>query len=191
MSNGINEEKLDHIAACFRSRYGLLISIARKYVPVSDLACDVIQQTFVEILEKSRKDEIKPDADLTPLLCNMVKNKAIALWREQQRRSPEVVREIGEHFMQIARQRNSVSPEPDIRLELLRQCVDKLPLRSWRVVQRHYSQGESFEQIAKTEKTKAGTLRQLFFRIRRQLRKCVEKHLAPTSDGEESRRKRS
>lgn len=63
MSNGINEEELDHIAACFCSRYGLLISIARKYVPVSDLACDVIQQTFVEILENFREGEIKPDAD--------------------------------------------------------------------------------------------------------------------------------
>ncbi len=64
-------------------------------------------------------------------------------------------------------------------LEQIRRCVVKLSDRYATIITLYYLNGTSYEEIAQAMEIPLGTLKTWMFRARKQLRKIVEKELAP------------
>lgn len=165
-----NEKLID----CFQRHEAILVVVARRYVPTPDSVFDVIQDTYVDLVEVAKLGNIDLEQDLLPLLCRMVKNKAISAWRKEQRFTPEALRKIGEHFMERSRCQEEAQSD---RLAVLRKCVEKLPEKNRKLLKSHYFDGVPIETLAEAEGMKSGAVRQLFFRLRNLLRTCIEQAL--------------
>lgn len=66
----------------------------------------------------------------------------------------------------------------DARLTHIGACLDKLPKRDIALLAQRYTDGLSLKAIAERENRSEGSLQQLFFRIRRRLRHCIEARIA-------------
>ncbi|MEM7387653.1 MAG: sigma factor-like helix-turn-helix DNA-binding protein, partial [Verrucomicrobiota bacterium] len=69
----------------------------------------------------------------------------------------------------------------DDRLAALDRCVEKLPASSRDLVHRHYTLGETLEELAGHLGKRANTLAVTLFRIRENLGKCIAETLANPS----------
>lgn len=172
MSSGADRET---IARLFLSRYGLLVGVAMRYAPAPDLIDDIVQQAFVDFVEDVENNDRDLEKDATPLLYKITKHRAIKFWNRRRRGRSEVLQQIAERLAADPRPEDLAKIEEEIRT--LRHCLEKLPPQSRELIETHYHQGISMEEIARRENRKPGTIRQIFCRIRDRLRECIQKNI--------------
>lgn len=165
-------ETLTHL---FQSHYGLLIGIARCYAPAPDLVHDIMQEAFIDFVNDALKGNRDFDRDISPLLCTIVKNRAIKHWAERRKNTPEVLQEIAERLSRETEEAREEQLQDEIRH--LKDCMGMLPFESRRLIEQHYRLGYSMEEIARFEQRKPDAIRQAVCRIRLRLRECIEKKL--------------
>ena len=85
--------------------------------------------------------------------------------------SPEAIRALAE-----AAERSPSRERPS--LEALERCVERLPDRSRRLLAMRYGQDDPPEQIAAQIRTTTAAVYQALWRLRRWLRKCMERYVA-------------
>lgn len=168
-------DDLETLIRTFQSHYDLLVTVAVRYAPAPDLVYDIVQQAFVDFVEGMRKNpkdlsEIK----IVPFLYEITKNRAIKHWAEQRKKRPEVLQRVGQR---LAAQIREDEEQQNDEIRFLRDCIKRIPLQGQRLIEQHYLDGLSMEEIARRERRKAATIRQMFCRIRLQLRKCIQKKL--------------
>ena len=89
---------------------------------------------------------------------------------------PEIVRELADHIRDLA-ENKEVSWFDNEEKNALRRCLDKLPAKSRRLIDFHYDLGITSVGIARKMEMNADAVRRALFRLREQLRKCVERIL--------------
>lgn len=171
------DEDIKQLIQMFEDRYGLIVSVARRYAPAPDLVYDIAQQSFVGFIETVRKNGWDMKKDITPLLYGITKNVAIACWREEQRQRTAAMRAFDELVTaplspekvleETTEQRKKVAAFQDC----LRLLTDKD--RQW--ILTHYQESVSMEAIARRENRSANAVRLVFCRIRRKLRDCIKR----------------
>ncbi len=165
---------VDEIARQFQERYGLMLAVARRYAPTPDSVYDIVQQVFIEFVRCSVQGKLDSERDVTPLLHQITKIQAIKYAAEWKRHSPQTLQTIAQ---ELAGNAETVEPEYALEeLTLLRRCLEKLPPQSRELIERHYKQGVSLEEIARQSERKAVSLRSIFCRIRQKLRECIERN---------------
>lgn len=169
------DRQLEEATQEFQRWYGLVLSVARRYAPSPEWVQDVVQQVFIDFVTATLKGNRDPSRDLAPYLHQITRNRALKFWREERHRQPEIQQRIGERLARLQRQRNESDEEANRQLEQLRRCTGELPEKSRRLIERHYFQGSSLEEIARDESIPSGTLRKAMYRIRIQLRDCMER----------------
>ena len=169
------------IVRAFQSRYGLVVGVARRYAPTPDLVYDIAQQAFIDFFEGAIKGNWDLEQDVRPILYTITKNRALKFGRRRKQDSSEVLQLVWERLMSLTRENQDAMSDEGEELEkevqILNQCVNKLPEKSRRYIEQHYFDGIAIKDIAQQETMDAGVLRQAFCRIRAKLRDCVEKTL--------------
>jgi RNA polymerase sigma-70 factor (ECF subfamily) len=98
-------------------------------------------------------------------------------WRQSLARSrefldPDVIESLADH----AEEHGS---ELDLRIQLLQECLNKLPARGRNILQLKYFGGLKVTAIAAQLNSNAGAIDMAITRLRRLLRTCIEDHLQP------------
>lgn len=153
-------------------------SLALRLAPVPGLAEDIAQQVFLEFLAKEAEWDLAKD--IKPLLVVMTRNIARRCWRERMHSLPEVQRELAEHICQLAESRE-VAWFGEEEKTILRRCLDRLPIKSRRLIELHYYLDTSSVEIAQQLNMQPDAVRRALFRLREQLRKCVRQFLPEKS----------
>ena len=168
-------EQPRHIAEVIESHGHFVRSLALKLAPAPGLAEDIAQQVFLEFVAKS--DQWDLDRDVKPLLAAMTRNVALRSWRDKTRAMSAEMRGLAEHIRALAEQSEVDWYRPEEQAAL-QQCLEQLPEKSRRFIELHYDLGVSSVEIAARMQMTADAVRRALFRLREQLRKCIQVTLA-------------
>jgi RNA polymerase sigma-70 factor, ECF subfamily len=153
---------------------GFVKAVALKLAPAPGLADDIAQQVFLEFVSKREKWDL--ERDVRPLLAVMTRNVARRFWRERCRAMSPEMRQLAEHIRELS-EKDDVSPYQEEEVAALRDCLAKLPAKSQTLVRLHYYLGTSSVDIASQLPMRADAVRRALFRLRGQLRLCIERAL--------------
>jgi len=138
-------------------------------VPNTADAEDIVQQAAVALWEKF--DAYDPALPFTPWACRFALNKAKQWIERRQRWQALLARGVAE---ELARRREELRPELEIRLRQLETCVGKLPADQRSLVEGYYYHRTGVEKLAEQSgRTVAATYKALQ-RIRHALQFCIE-----------------
>jgi RNA polymerase sigma-70 factor (ECF subfamily) len=163
------------IETVVESHQDFVKSLALSLAPAPGLADDIAQQVFLEFIAK--KDAWDLSSDPRPLLANMTRLVARRAWREKIGQMTPQMRELAEHLRSFAEQQPA-EPRSDDERQALRHCLAKLPEKSRRIVEVYYFAGVPSPDIARQMQISVESVRQALFRMRTQLRQCIETSLA-------------
>lgn len=163
------------VEAIVQSHQDFVKALALKIAPVPGFAGDIAQQVFLEFIEKEDKWDLT--GDLKPLLATMTRNVARRYWRDRcKAMSPEMVALVEQ--IQSLSEQEEVTWYSKEEKEALRRCLEKLPEKSRNIVKLHYDLGVSSVEMAAQMQVKADAVRRALFRLRCQLRRCVQGSMA-------------
>lgn len=162
----------EQIAKVLLAHHSFVFRQARRFVLFTDLAEDVVQQVFVEVLDKP--EQWIPKKDLRPFLFVVTRRVAQKMWRKQAKLLPESLKEIVELMQQHQPDREEVSRH-DERLDTLRTCIQALPSTGRKLITDYYFEGIPTEAIAERLQKKVNTVAQAICRLREKLRNCINK----------------
>jgi RNA polymerase sigma-70 factor (ECF subfamily) len=154
--------------------HGFVHALALRLAPAPGLAEDIAQQVFLEFISKATRWDLS--SDIRPLLATMTRHIAGRAWRERAHQMPEVLRELSEHIRQLA-EGAETSWFGEEERNALRTCIGRLPAKSRRLVELHYELGLTSVDIAEQMSIRADAVRRALFRLREQLRRCVQRLL--------------
>lgn len=156
----------------FLMNYDFIIRLAFHFAPWPDLSEDIAHQVFVEFMSHPSRWNL--DGDVKPLLIKMTRDVAYRFTKERCKQQTEVQNRIVEHLRQVAEQSLDKRMNRD-DIFFLRECVNRLPAKSRRLIERYYHEGISIVQIAQGMNSKDSRIRQILCRLRLKLRQCVER----------------
>lgn len=150
---------------------GFVRALAVRLAPWPGLAEDIAQQVFLEFLVKA--DQWDLQRDVRPLLAGMTRNVALRTWRERTRSMPDQLADLAEHIRGLAESQEVDWPAQE-GLQALQDCVAKLPDKSRRLIELHYYLEVTSVEISRQMAVKADAVRRALFRLRDQLRRCIQ-----------------
>jgi RNA polymerase sigma-70 factor (ECF subfamily) len=174
----MNSEPHSPVKELLAAHDAFVRGLALRLAPAPGLAEDVAQQVFLEFLAKEAEWDLS--RDIKPLLAAMTRNVARRCWRERMHTLPEVQRELAEHICQLAESRE-VAWAGEEEKTILRRCLDRLPAKSRRLIELHYYLETSSVEIAQQTDMRPDAVRRALFRLREQLRRCINKFLPAKS----------
>jgi RNA polymerase sigma factor (sigma-70 family) len=175
----IHVDQLDRrIERIFKNHQGFVRALAVRMAPLPGFEEDISQQVFLEFLQK--RDQWDLDRDVKPLLAQMTRNVCRRYWRERSRGMPEKMRELAEHMRRLAAQ-EELSWYGDEEKDALKECLEKVPERSRKILSLRYEMSLSTKDLAKEFRMSANAVRQVIHRVQRRLKECIEEAM-----GEES-----
>ncbi|MBN1672999.1 MAG: sigma-70 family RNA polymerase sigma factor [Kiritimatiellae bacterium] len=157
---------------------GFVKALALKLAPAPGMCDDIAQQVFLEFMAKA--DQFDLSRDVKPLLAMFTRNVAMRCWRERQKVMSPEMRKLADHIRMLAEEKD-FTWYSDAERTALRRCLDKLPEKSRHILQVHYYLGVSSVEIAGKMHMKAAAVRRALFRLRKELRRCIERTLAGES----------
>lgn len=174
---------LDELARLCESRYALVLQAARKYAPGSNLDRDIVQETFLTIVQGAIEGKWDLTQDVNPLFYGIAKNIALHCWREERKTRSEGLQIIDSFFLSEAIDLESLEApqgQEDLttaRLAGLESCLKKLSSRNRKLLEQHYRHGISMEKLAVKNGIRSDNMRQIFSRLRAKLCECIERYL--------------
>jgi RNA polymerase sigma-70 factor, ECF subfamily len=139
-----------------------------------ELVEEVLQETYVTAFEKL--SQYRPERTFRPWLRTIARNHLFAHWRERRR-----LAELDTDMLEIMIANDGIDEldRDDVRHEQesarLAACLELLPERSRKMLERRYCEEQSLTLLAQQFKRSAATLSVTLFRLRQQLRRCVER----------------
>jgi RNA polymerase sigma-70 factor, ECF subfamily len=151
----------------------LAISVAA-HSASRELVEEVLQETYVTAFEKLA--QYRPQRTFRPWLRTIARNHLFAHWRER-RRVAEIEHDSLEAL--IADDGLDGMERDDERHEResarLAECLDRLPDRARTMLEQRYCEEQPLAALAEKFKRSAATLSVTLFRLRQQLKRCVER----------------
>jgi RNA polymerase sigma-70 factor (ECF subfamily) len=129
---------------------------------------DLVQQAFVDAYRKL--EDFRADGDFGAWVRGIAKNLA----RKELRQSSCRHRHQERYRAYLLQRQESHDDDPSGRLDALRRCRDRLPEHSRDLLERYYAAEESLESIAALLKRSVSATKQLLWRTRTALRRCIE-----------------
>ncbi|MEW6302177.1 MAG: sigma-70 family RNA polymerase sigma factor [Verrucomicrobiota bacterium] len=130
---------------------------------------DIVQQTALALWEKF--DAYDPNQPFTPWACRFALNKA-RQWIERRQRWQALLQGgLGE---ELARRREELRPELEVRLKHLEGCIGKLPQDQRSIVEGYYYHRTPVEKVAESSGRTVEATYKALQRIRSALQDCME-----------------
>jgi RNA polymerase sigma-70 factor (ECF subfamily) len=140
----------------------------------TDLAEDLLQETFLVAMEKLRED--RGEAAVATFLRACARHLWLRRRRDLGRREVLLAEFVETHWCEV-----EAADDGERWLDALRQCVAGLDGKAQQAVQRAYADGEDRRTIAAALGMKENGVKTLLQRARAALRDCVERRLGRTS----------
>jgi RNA polymerase sigma-70 factor (ECF subfamily) len=154
------------VVAAFQARLRAFIA---GYVPRAAWVDDLAQQAFVSAYRSLRKFMV--GSDFYAWLRQIAYNHLRAELEKTNRQSRLLDLAAAELRRRLQRDAGPANDD----LDALRDCVGRLPDASQLIVRRHYADGAPLAEIAAGLSRPANSIKVTLFKIRTQLRACVEK----------------
>ncbi|VAX42693.1 hypothetical protein MNBD_PLANCTO02-454 [hydrothermal vent metagenome] len=159
---------------CYQGQmYTYILSLVGK----SNDARDVLQETNKSILEKA--SDFMPGTSFSAWASKIAFFKVLSYQRDEQRKSAlfsgETLKEISRKTIAANEQNNR--EQHDSRLDLLRDCVKKLPDDRQRLLNLRYEEEIPLEEIASRWGRSYNAMAALLYRMRLSLMDCVQRSL--------------
>lgn len=151
------------------SHQGLLYTHIRKMVTDAHGAQDVLQDTNLLLWQNSEKYEM--GTNFGAYACKVAYFKALEYLRKRKRSEflsfdSDIVEALGTETEE--------QMEEDRYEAALTECMQKLKPAEQRLLKRRYYDRATVRSISEEEECSEGSLQQLFFRIRKALKNCIE-----------------
>jgi len=159
---------LEALGLLYERYVELVYGVCLKYFKDETEAEDAVMAIFEELVEKSKKSEVR---EFRPWLYVLAKNHCLM-----------ALRKAGRNFTVAsdpALMQSDAFLHPDIEdgdetvMEQLKKCMDKLPAQQKHCIDLFYLQGKTYKDIATTEGEELGTIRSHIQNGRRNLKKCM------------------
>jgi len=131
---------------------------------------DIVQQTALALWEKF--DAYDPAQPFTPWACRFALNKA-RQWIERHQRWRALL--DGDLAEELARRREELRPDLEIRLRRLEGCLDRLPKEQRSLVEGYYYHRQEIDDLASQSGRSVAAAYKSLQRIRHTLQACMEK----------------
>jgi RNA polymerase sigma-70 factor (ECF subfamily) len=154
----------------------LLRNFVSSLVPAVDVRADIVQEINILLWEKRSNFELETNfkAWAFAVARYVVMNNQKRFRREGRLVfSSDLVEVLADQFEEM-------SPEPDERMEALRQCMGRLQHEHQRMLLACHEERGSIERVAEERGQPAVTIRSILLRLRGKLRKCVHEQMART-----------
>ncbi len=162
-----------------RSQFELLIvehhvrlrAFVRSLAVDPDWVDDIAQEAFLTAYREWDSFDSSRDFGkwVRGIAANIVRNEV----RKNARRRRILHTELAELLLR-RQQSEPTEPSELLTVEVVRDCLDKLPQRSREVVQARYRDGNTAPELAKQYQLTPENVRQMLVRIRQQIKACVE-----------------
>lgn len=154
-----------------RRLYAFILSLA----PDLGDADDILQETNAVLLRK--REEFAPGSDFGAWICQVAYYEVLNFRKRRQRTSRHLLldEDLLEDLASDAQQR---LVNQDHRLTALGQCLERLPEADRQLIRDRYRHNHSTQDIARREGRTAAAVRQVLYRIRGELLRCIERRLA-------------
>lgn len=161
---------LELIAQSQRALYGYIYSLVFSH----DIADDVLQETNVVLCRKI--DEFDGRAKFLTWACRIAYLETLA---HRKRASRNKLVPVDESLLeQLSARALDQASTANVRLPLLRECMDELPDDQRALMDQRYSPGGSVRVLAEAQGRTPASTSVTLSRIRRRLFKCIERKLA-------------
>ncbi|HYG76265.1 MAG TPA: sigma-70 family RNA polymerase sigma factor [Planctomycetota bacterium] len=179
------EQALARAQAGDSEAYGLVVyacqarlrAFVARYVLREAWVDDIVQQAFVTAYQNLHKFELNTDfpAWLRTIAFNHLRRELAKASRRHDRER-DYVAELAAR--ELSQRLDKDSPRDDAMLDALRDCVSGLPQRTRTLLSRYYEEGLPLQAIAEELDRAADGLKVTLFRVRAQLKACIEQKLA-------------
>ena len=165
---------LDAFDPIIRAFENELRAWAIAHCPPGGDADDVAQRTFIEIYR--RISEYRAGTDFRAWLFTVARFQLRAEVTRIQR-----VADYHQRFAplalsnELARRAETVSVEPDQRLQRLKKCVEKLDVAQRQVLSQRYEESIPLDEIARRANRSVGAIKKQLFLLRAKLMECVQR----------------
>ncbi|QQL44824.1 sigma-70 family RNA polymerase sigma factor [Sulfuriroseicoccus oceanibius] len=166
-------KNLDHQYLQLVTRYqGAIYGYVNSLAPGLDVE-DVVQQVNIVLWKKA--DTFQPHTNFKAFAFRIAYLKTMEALRKAKQQNwlqfdSDVLELINEQTSTIT------NPEEN-RQQALRDCLEKLDPEDRERINARYTRGETVRSIANQESRSEGSLQQHFFRLRKNLKLCIQKHL--------------
>lgn len=143
-------------------------------VPNITDADDIVQQTALALWEKFHAYD--PAQPFTPWACRFALNKAKQWIERRQRWQALLDKGLAE---ELARRREELLPELEVRLQHLEGCLAKLPAEQRALIERYYFHRDGIEALAARSGRTVAASYKMLQRIRHALQVCIENAARP------------
>ncbi|MFD0895468.1 sigma-70 family RNA polymerase sigma factor [Luteolibacter ambystomatis] len=148
--------------------YGYIRSLA----PQADVE-DILQETNLVLWNKA--DVFEPGSNFKAFAFRIAHLKTLEALRSDRRRQWLVF--DSDLMEQISTRRSSAEANADGQQAALRECMKQLDPGDRELIHRRYALGSTVRDMARDLRKTEGSLQQWFFRMRNQLRDCIEKRI--------------
>jgi RNA polymerase sigma-70 factor (ECF subfamily) len=140
-------------------------------------AADVLQNTNLVLWRKA--DEFKPGTDFNAWAYSVAHYQVLA---ERQKIAREQLIFDDSLLAELSEKTTRRSAGFNARLNTLHGCMKKLLERQRDLLERHYAEDQSIDEIAAARGETPGAVAQALFRARLTLTKCIEENLKQDDD---------
>lgn len=151
-----------------------LFAFIRLRVPDDTDAENILNDTFIVVCKKP--EGFNGESKFSTWLFSIAKNKTLDWWRSKSRLA-ETVEMDDEQLALIPDTADGILDvlERNDRDEVLRECMEKLPLEQRDAIYFSYYEDEGVEFIAQQQQCPIGTVKTRLFNARIKIRNCMEK----------------
>ena len=158
-------------ASLFLENHQMVLQTAFRNAPFPGMAEDIAQDVFMEFVNNAGRWDYS--RDIVPLLVTITKKVSLRYWREHKKTMPQNLAKIFEMLHEAAEQAND-DASADSRLQALRICLEKLQSKSREMIDHFYRDKLGMQKIADHFGMSLNAVRLSVFRIRKQLRACIQ-----------------
>jgi RNA polymerase sigma-70 factor (ECF subfamily) len=157
-----------HVTRAQRRLFAFIYSLVYRHADAED----ILQECNVVFCRKSR--EFQPGTDFMAWACCIAKRQVLAFRKKQGR--------AHEHFDdalidQLGDEAQHRFEQLDLRLDILRECVQQLPEEKRALVARRYEACSSVKDMARASGRSPKAVSEDLRRIREHLMRCVERKM--------------
>lgn len=174
----LSSSESEYFGELYNRYIPLLYGICLKYLQRVEMAEDAVMQIFEDLLPKLHKYEIKV---FRTWIHSVAKNHCLQLLRKDQK---EITVDFNTQFVEFAdimHLLNGEAQEDDNRVEMLKDCMEKLPDEQKTAVRKFFYEEMSYADIVDATGFQLKSVKSYIQNGKRNLKNCIEYKIANLS----------
>ncbi|MEM9368568.1 MAG: sigma-70 family RNA polymerase sigma factor [Planctomycetota bacterium] len=159
---------------CITENRSRILAMIVSMVHDFDLAEELFQETVVEILKS--EDSFDPACKFLPWACGVARNVVLRHWRLKKKAPTNGLSSVLAELAEVAIDGDDDAWRRD--RVALRRCFQRLTPRMQKLLLLRYGHNIKGQKLSSAAEIRTGSIRTTLFRLRGQLRQCIETQMA-------------